>query len=72
LGAPEAGSRPRFSVGLVILVVLLGIDLPLFGASLIAVLLLEWALLRRIPRVREWLDLRVPLAPSASPESMTL
>lgn len=39
-----------------------GIYLPLFGASLLAVLILERALLRRIPGIREWLGLQLPLA----------
>ena len=59
LGRRPAAS-PRVSAGLFILVVLLGIYLPLFGASLIGVLLLEWTLLRRIPRLRDWLGLQLP------------
>ena len=62
LGAPKVLIDPRFSIGLVTLVVLLGIYLPLFGASLVGVLLLEWLLLRRIPKVRDWLGLRRPRA----------
>ena len=61
LGAPDAAARPRFSLGLVILVAMFGIYLPLFGASMLAALVLEWALLRRIPRLRDWLGLRRPL-----------
>ncbi|WZP00087.1 PepSY domain-containing protein [Isosphaeraceae bacterium EP7] len=59
LGAPRVLVRPQFSIGLMVLVVLFGVYLPLFGASLIAVLVLEWTLLRRIPRVRNWLGLQV-------------
>ena len=59
LGAPAMLARPRFSAGLVAVVVLLGVYLPLFGASLAAVLVLEWALLKRIPPVRNWLGLNV-------------
>ena len=66
LGATATAARPRFSLGLVILVVVFGIYLPLFGASLIAVLLLEWALLRRIPGIRDWLGLRRPVAESVA------
>ena len=58
LGAPDPAESPRFSRGLVILVALFGTYLPLFGASLIAVLILEWTLLRRIPRLRVWLGLQ--------------
>ena len=60
LGAPKMLMSPRFSFGLLILVVLLGIYLPLFGASLLGVLLLEKSLLRRIPVVRDWLGLQLP------------
>jgi uncharacterized iron-regulated membrane protein len=61
LGAPRPAARPSFSLGLVILVALLGIYLPLFGASLIVMLLREWAVLRRIPPIRDWLGLHIPL-----------
>ena len=62
LGAAGAAASPRFSLGLAILVALFGIYLPLFGASLITVSFMEWALLRRIPGVREWLGLRLTVA----------
>ncbi|HEV3165817.1 MAG TPA: hypothetical protein VGZ22_17445 [Isosphaeraceae bacterium] len=61
LGAPRALAPPRFSVGLLTLVVLLGIYLPLFGASLVLVWLLEATFLRRIPRIRDWLGLPAPI-----------
>jgi uncharacterized iron-regulated membrane protein len=61
LGAPRALAPPRISVGLLTLVVLFGIYLPLFGASLVLVLLLEAIVLRRIPRIRDWLGLRAPI-----------
>lgn len=57
LGAPRRLVSSQFSAGLLALVVLLGIYLPLFAASLAIVLLLEWSLLRRINRVRNWLGL---------------
>ena len=57
LGAPKTILNPRISWGLISLIVLLGICLPLFAASLLLVLLLEWLLLRRIPSVRNWLGL---------------
>lgn len=60
LGAPKVLLNPRLSFGLVFLILLLGAYLPLFGASLVLVLILEWGLLRRIPRVRTWLGLRPP------------
>jgi uncharacterized iron-regulated membrane protein len=57
LGAPRIAASPRFSAGLLALVAVFGIYLPMFGASLIAVKLIEFALLSRIPRVRDWLGL---------------
>jgi uncharacterized iron-regulated membrane protein len=58
LGAPIPAGDPRFSTGLAAIVIILGVLLPLFGLSLIAVVLLEWLALRRIPAVRDWLGLR--------------
>ncbi len=60
LGAPKALLSPRVSWGLIVLVILFGIYLPLFGASLLLVLALEFAVLKRIPKVRSWLGLHVP------------
>ena len=60
LGAPRALATPRFSAGLLTLVILLGIYLPIFGASLVLVRLLERTVLRRIPAVRDWLGLPSP------------
>ncbi|MBX3441569.1 MAG: PepSY domain-containing protein [Planctomyces sp.] len=57
LGAPRALERPGGSPGLLLLIVLFGIYLPLFGASLIVVLLVERLVLCRIPGVRRWLGL---------------
>lgn len=57
LGAPKVLAPPRFSLGLLALIIVFGLYLPLFGLSLIAVLLLETLLLRRIPPVRSWLGL---------------
>jgi uncharacterized iron-regulated membrane protein len=57
LGAP-AIAETRAPRGLVLPIVLLGLLLPLFGASLLAVLLLDWLVLRRIETVRRWLGLR--------------
>ena len=57
LGAPKVMLSPRLSFGLVVLVVLFGVYLPLFGASLVFVLLAEFAVLKRIPKVRDWLGL---------------
>lgn len=60
LGAPRMLLNPRVSLGLVAVVVLLGLYLPLFGLSLVIVLTLEWAVLCRIPSVRDWLGLQAP------------
>lgn len=60
LGAPKALLPARFSLGLLLLVVGLGVYLPLFGGTLLAVLILEKAVLSRVPRVRNWLGLNAP------------
>jgi uncharacterized iron-regulated membrane protein len=60
LGAPKVTLNPRVSVGLITLVVVLGIYLPMFGTSLLVVLLAEKLLLSRISRVRNWLGLHAP------------
>jgi uncharacterized iron-regulated membrane protein len=66
LGAPGATASPRWACGMITLVALLGVYLPLFGASLVAVLALEWLVLRRIPSVRDWLGLS-PRTASSDP-----
>ena len=58
LGAPRVALDARFSWGLALIVILLGVYLPLFGGSLLLVLLLEKTVFRRIPAVRDWLGLR--------------
>jgi uncharacterized iron-regulated membrane protein len=58
LGAPIPAGSPRFSSGLLAIMVLLGMVLPLLGTTMITVWLLEILLLRRIPAVRNWLGLR--------------
>ncbi|SIO59543.1 Uncharacterized iron-regulated membrane protein [Singulisphaera sp. GP187] len=60
LGAPKVLVPPGFSFGLLVLVTLLGVYLPLFGASLVLVLLLDAIVLRRIPLIRDWLGLQPP------------
>jgi uncharacterized iron-regulated membrane protein len=57
LGAPIPTGAPRFSTGLLAIVLILALLLPLLGASLLAVFLLERLLLRRVPGVRDWLGL---------------
>ena len=58
LGAPVALSRPPMAVPFFLLVGLLAISLPLFGATLVAVLMIERLVLSRLPPVRTWLGLR--------------
>lgn len=57
LGAPIPLSRPRFGAVLVGAIVVLGVAMPLFGASLLVVLVVERLALRRLP-VGRWLGLR--------------
>ena len=67
VGAPKALASPRVSLGLLALVLLLGVYLPLFGTSLLVVLLAEKVVLRRIERVRNCLGLVGPAGqPSAN------
>lgn len=58
LGAPPARAGRPASAGLVAAVLALALLLPLFGASLVVVLLVE-RLLRRAEAPRRWLGLRV-------------
>jgi uncharacterized iron-regulated membrane protein len=57
LGAPARLSRPAVGAGLVALIVALGLYLPMFGTTLVLVLIAEKILLRRLPRARRWLGL---------------
>jgi len=57
LGAPARLSRPAVGAGLVTLIVALGLYLPMFGVTLILVLLTERLMLRHLPRSRRWLGL---------------
>ncbi len=60
LGAPLPTAPLRFSAGLLAILLVLGVLLPLLGASLIAVLLVERLVFRRVPGIRTWLGLREP------------
>lgn len=62
LGAPVARARPAVGGGLAAAVLTLGVAMPMFGATLVAVLLTEALVLRRLPWARRWLGLpgRVP------------
>lgn len=58
LGAPIPLSRPRAGFGLIASIIALGLYLPMFGATLIAVLVIERMILVRIAAARTWLNLR--------------
>lgn len=60
LGAPESQERTPLAVAAFVLIGLLGVLLPLLGATLVLVLLLEWLVLRRIAGVARWLGLAAP------------
>ena len=60
LGAPVPASRARFGPGLIAAIVALALYLPMFGLTLVAVLVAERVVLRRIPAARDWLGLREP------------
>ncbi len=57
LGAPAPTRPPRFSTGLLAIVLMLALLLPLLGASLLAVFLLERLVLRSLPGIRYWLGM---------------
>jgi uncharacterized iron-regulated membrane protein len=57
LGAPKRLQSPRFLPALAVLMLAFGLFLPLLGLSMIVVLLAERLLLRRIPKVCDFLGL---------------
>ena len=57
LGAPNAINRPPLPFFLGMVIVILGTLLPLLGVSLIAILVIEFTLLSRIPSTRSFLGL---------------
>jgi uncharacterized iron-regulated membrane protein len=57
LGAPRPVASPRFRGALVMAIAALAVIIPLFGLSLITVLLIERLVLRRLPATRQWLGL---------------
>ena len=66
LGAPAAGTNPRFSIVLAVAIVLLAIILPLLGISLVATLLIERLVLQRVPRASLFLGLSRSANPQVS------
>jgi uncharacterized iron-regulated membrane protein len=57
LGAPAVMQPPKLAWGLIVVISLLGIYLPLFAASLLALLLFEKFILDRLRGARAWLGL---------------
>lgn len=60
LGAPAPPRSNRTARVVAGIVLLAGILLPVVGASLVVLLTLEWALLKRIDPLRQWLGLNRP------------
>jgi uncharacterized iron-regulated membrane protein len=58
LGAPPVRVTPPLAIGFVALLVALGVFLPLLGATMVAVLVAERLVLRRLPGAARWLGLR--------------
>jgi uncharacterized iron-regulated membrane protein len=61
LGAPAPAATPARMGGVVVIVLALALLLPMLAASMAAMLLIEFALLRRLPRAARWLGLRASL-----------
>jgi uncharacterized iron-regulated membrane protein len=57
LGAPERLANVNAARGVGLAILALGVFMPVLGASLILVALVEFLVLRRIPQVRSWLGL---------------
>ncbi|CAN5207831.1 PepSY domain-containing protein [soil metagenome] len=58
LGAPPARPREGLAIGFFVVVAGIGVLLPLFGVSLLVVIVVERLVLRRMPGVGRWLGLR--------------
>jgi uncharacterized iron-regulated membrane protein len=56
VGAPRGRMPIRGTPVLAVLLIGLGVFLPLFGISLLAVLLLDRLVLRRVPALGRWFD----------------
>lgn len=63
LGAPEARAPLRHSWALVLVVLILAIVMPLFGVSLALAVVMEAAIKRIYPFLREWMGWRASPAP---------
>lgn len=58
LGAPPPIPDARIGLGLGVIIIVAGLVLPVLGASLLALGLIEFVLLRRWPAARRWLGLQ--------------
>jgi uncharacterized iron-regulated membrane protein len=58
LGAPPVPHVPARIGGVVVIIGVLALLLPMLAVSLGTILLLEWCVFRRIPRLRQWLGLQ--------------
>ena len=58
LGAPAPLRRSRLAIGVFAVIALLGVLLPLFGATLLVMLAIEYLVLRKSARARVFLGLR--------------
>lgn len=65
LGAPPARSRPQTGLVLAGAILVLGVTMPMFGATLVLTLLTECLLLRRLSSTGRWLGLIEPAPRSA-------
>ncbi|MCP1124269.1 PepSY domain-containing protein [Bacillus sp. 3103sda1] len=54
LGAPSLPKNFKLMKGTAVLIIVLGIVFPLVGASLLAALVLDWLIIKRIPSVKKW------------------
>jgi uncharacterized iron-regulated membrane protein len=63
LGAPAPLIQPQFQAFFLILLLLLSLYIPMFGASALAVMLLERCVLCRNETIRRWLSLGPPSFP---------
>lgn len=59
LGAPPAIKDAKIGAGIGILIIVFGIILPVLGAMIIIIALIETLILRHIPPARKWLGLNV-------------
>jgi uncharacterized iron-regulated membrane protein len=63
LGAPLPPlEAAQYGKGLVAIIVVMGVFLPVLGASLLLVGFIEWAVLRRIAALRDWFGLASAVA----------